>query len=331
MYNIPPDRWLDLSTGVSPFSWTVPDIPQEFWHHLPQADDGLEEVATNYYGTSLLLPCAGSQAAIQAIPGFRSPSRVGLLSPSYSEHQRAWLQAGHQVEVVEARDLVPAADTLDVLVICNPNNPTGCLFEPALLSHCRSQLAKRGGWLLVDEAFIDPTPDFSISQQSGAPGLIVLRSLGKFFGLAGARVGFVLAWSELLASLKRKLGPWTISGPSRWIAKSALADGDWQLQSRILLPANSSRLSQLLSKYGLSPHGGSAFFQWVIHDNARCIHEQLASQGILIRRFEQPESLRFGLPGSDEGWQRLEQALSNLSFRLPTLATSACSPGTLHF
>ena len=73
------------------------------------------------------------------------------------------------------------------MVLVQPNNPTGALFARSRLLDWHARLARRGGWLVVDEAFIDPTPDASLAPMAGADGLVVLRSLGKFFGLAGAR------------------------------------------------------------------------------------------------------------------------------------------------
>jgi cobalamin biosynthetic protein CobC len=202
---------------------------------------------------------------------------------------------------------------IDVLLLVNPNNPTGESFSPEQLLAWHAALASRGGWLVVDEAFMDATPEQSVAQYSGAPGLIVLRSLGKFFGLAGGRVGFVLAWPQLLRELAALLGPWTVSGPAREAARLALSGRAWQAQDRLRLVHEGARLQKLLGRYGLAPAGGTALFQYCPTKQAASLHEALARQGILTRLFDEPPALRFGLPGDVAAWQRLERALSELS------------------
>ena len=200
-YGIPLSDWLDLSTGINPQGWPVTPVPGTVWQRLPEADDGLEAAAAAYYGAESLLPVAGSQAAIQALPRLRALGRIGVLSPSYAEHAHAWRRAGHQVELLSADRLDTAIAQLDTLVLAHPNNPTGVRFPVDALLDWRARLAARGGWLVVDEAFMDATPEDSLAGQTGLPGLIVLRSLGKFFGLAGARVGFALAEPALLLGI----------------------------------------------------------------------------------------------------------------------------------
>jgi L-threonine-O-3-phosphate decarboxylase len=308
-YGIAPAEWLDLSTGISPHAWPVPAIPARAWHRLPEDDDGLVESACAYYGAPQLLPVAGSQAAIQALPLLRASSRVGVLAPGYAEHAHAWRRAGHIVELLPATDLIAQAERFDVLVLINPNNPGGERFEADALLQLHATLAARGGWLLVDEAFIDVTPGNSLCAYSGREGLIVLRSAGKFFGLAGARAGFVCAAPRLLDALRDKLGPWTLSGPARFVLTQALADRDWQAQARARLRSDGERLAAVLAARGLTPSGGCAFFQWRRDDHAAALHRALALRGILTRLFDTPSSLRFGLPGNEAEFARLDSAL----------------------
>ncbi|MBS4099274.1 MAG: threonine-phosphate decarboxylase [Sulfuricella sp.] len=310
-YGIPLENWLDLSTGINPLPWQGAPPAWAAWTRLPEADDGLAEAAQACYGAPHALPVAGSQAAIQALPLLREPCRVGILTPAYAEHAHAWRRAGHHVTPLAADQLDAAAD-FDVLVLGNPNNPTGQTFAPATLLGWHDRLARRGGWLVVDEAFSDATPEASLAAVSNRPGLIVLRSLGKFFGLAGARVGFVLAEAALLHRLAEPLGPWCIAGPARAIAKQALSDRDWQVATRARLRDDSTRLADLLTRHGLPPGGACALFQWVETPAAQHRHAALAQTGILTRLFAQPASLRFGLPETPAQWQRLEFALSNL-------------------
>lgn len=316
-YGRPAEQWLDLSTGISPWSWLaesghVPSL--ESWLRLPQDEDGLEGAARAYYGVPSL-PVAGSQAAIQMLPRLRAQASVGVLSPTYSEHAQAWSDAGHRVQRIASEEAEKHLGTLDVLVLCNPNNPDGRRIPAETLLRWHAQLAARGGWLILDEAFADAEPSLSVSRACGREGLIVLRSLGKFFGLAGARVGFVLCHESLRASLRAALGPWSVAGPSREVATRALRDHDWHAQQSTRLASAATRLQQLLGEHGLKSSGGCALFQHVRTDDARRVFEVLARQGILARRFRDPDSLRFGLPRDEDGWQRLGQALA-LSTRL---------------
>ncbi|MBZ4194653.1 MAG: threonine-phosphate decarboxylase CobD [Candidatus Contendobacter sp.] len=311
-YGIALGDWLDLSTGINPHGWPVPPVPPTVWQRLPELDDGLETTAAAYYGTPQVLPVAGSQAAIQALPRLRKPGRIGVLQPSYAEHAHAWRGAGHQLELLPPDQLEAAADRLDALVLVNPNNPTGQRFDPALLLEWRARLAERGGWLVVDEAFMDATPEQSLTIQMGLPGLIVLRSLGKFFGLAGARVGFALAEPELRERLQEALGPWPVSGPSRWMATQALADRDWQARTRLWLEQVGKRLADLLRRQRLPVAGETGLFQWVPMPEADFWQDALARRGILVRRFNDPPGLRFGLPGAESHWRRLELALTGV-------------------
>jgi len=319
-YAIAPERWIDLSTGINPNGWPVPEIPSSCWSRLPEDDDGLEQAACAYYGARQVLPVAGSQAAIQELPRLRSLSRVSVLNPGYAEHAAAWRRAGHAVTPVAAERLDGSVARSDVLVLANPNNPSGARFPLDQLLDWHAQLAPRSGWLVVDEAFMDVTPESSLCRHSGRPGLIVLRSLGKFFGLAGARVGFVCAQAVLLTQLRARLGPWSVNGPARWVANTALADRDWQETTRQRLVGESARLHRLLAQHGLTPDGGCALFQWLRTPRAAYLHDALARQSILTRLFSEPASLRFGLPGNEADWTRLGATLADLTTMHPTEA-----------
>ena len=311
-YGIPAADWLDLSTGVSPFAWPVPTIPASAWHRLPEDDDGLIGVARDYYGTPHLLSVAGTQMAIQSLPQLRPRSRVGVIAPGYAEHAHAWRREGHAVVSLPADLLLATVEQFDIVVLIHPNNPGGERFDPAVLLELHAVLASRGGWLVVDEAFIDVEPARSLCAHADREGLIVLRSVGKFFGLAGARAGFVCAAPQLLETLRERLGPWTLTGPTRHVLRAALADVDWQAKARNLLRAAGTQLHGLLVARGIVPTAGCAFFRWWRHPDAHALHEALATRGILTRRFDDPVSLRFGLPPDDDGFARLDAALAEV-------------------
>ncbi|MBH3424770.1 threonine-phosphate decarboxylase CobD [Pseudomonas gessardii] len=308
-YGIAQEDWLDLSSGLAPWPWPIPPIPLRAWARLPETDDGLEQAACHYYGAAQVLPVPGSQAAIQLLPRLRRTGKVGVLSPCYAEHAEAWRRAGYIVREVLEQEVDFFLDSLDVLVVVNPNNPTGLSLAPQRLLDWHARLAQRGGWLVVDEAFMDNTPQLSLASQTHQVGLIVLRSFGKFFGLAGVRLGFVLAERKLLKLLAEQVGPWAVSGPTRVLGQACLKDPAGHTQQRRRCDQASQRLFGLLERYGLRPQGGCALFQWLITERAEPLHEFMAQRGILLRLFAHDSSLRFGLPGTDADWARLEQAL----------------------
>lgn len=309
-YGIPVSDWLDLSTGINPNGWQPQSIPADCWSRLPEEQDGLIESAADYYGCNQLLMTAGSQAVLQLLPQLRTQhSNIGLFSPSYYEHENAWKKAGHNI--VHVTDINSNIDEIDVLVVVNPNNPTGKQFSLSTLLEWQETLAAKGGWLIVDEAFIDSDNDNSLAPFCPMPGLIVLRSLGKFFGLAGIRCGAVIAEPLLLEKINNALGPWALSHPARWIAKQALQDKEWQLATRSSLQKSSLQLAELIAQQLNMESTGTTLFRTIQHPQAELIYEHLAAQGILVRLFAEHQLIRFGLPDGIESYNRLEQALIN--------------------
>lgn len=323
-WGIPREQWLDLSTGINPNPWPVPAIPPDVWQRLPEPDDGLAAIIRTWAGApegAGCLPVAGSQAAIMALPRVRARlhglGRVAVPVPGYREHGHGWAEAGFEVsgigpEQAAAEDL-SWLDRFDVVVWIHPNNPTGELLAPEhLLAWC-DRLQQRGGWLVVDQAFIEGFPEHALDFRAGIPGLILLRSLGKFFGLAGVRAGAVLAEPSLARQLDKQLGPWPVSGPARYLMAHALADSDWQVGAKAQLQAACLRLDTLLQASGFPVPAGTLLFRYVRAPNAAEICEAFARRGILVRGFDSPPALRFGLPPDESGWQKLCGQLEELS------------------
>ena len=255
-FGIAVDHWIDLSTGISPWSWPVPPLPEAVWRRLPEDDDELLATAADYYRCrpAQLLATPGSQWAISTLPSLPPPAAIALPFWGYSEHSHHWLRSGHRPFFYRCQselEQLVRDGTVSHAVVINPNNPTGDLIAPAALTALASALAQRPepGFLVVDEAFMDTTPQHSVMTTASSevpPGLVILRSLGKFFGLAGARVGFVLAGEAIVAALQRRLDPWAVSHPARWVAAAALADGDWQQRQQRRLAGNGGRWADLL-------------------------------------------------------------------------------------
>ncbi|USX15290.1 threonine-phosphate decarboxylase CobD [Oxalobacteraceae bacterium OTU3CAMAD1] len=304
------DDWLDLSTGINPRWYPAPQLPDNAWHRLPEADPELARAAETYYRAPLMLPVAGTQAAIQALPRLRKPSRVTVTAPSYAEHAHHWSDHGHTLTQTSYAELDAAVAVSDVVVIVNPNNPTGATVPATRLLDWAGQLAARGGWLVVDEAFGDTSEQNSVAAHSGRTGLIVLRSVGKFFGLAGIRLGFVAAHPDLLRGLADLLGPWTVSGPAQHIAIAALRDKQWQAGTREQLDASGERLRQLLAAHGIASNG-TPLFQWWSEARPEAFWQHMAERGIWVRLFKHAaRGIRLGLPPDEAGWNRLQKALN---------------------
>lgn len=305
-----PEPWIDLSTGINPWPYPLPEIPAEAWTRLPGrvAELRLREAAAACYGApspDMVAAASGSQALIQLLPRLRAPGRVAVLAPTYGEHAACWAAAGHRVHEVARPDEAEA----EVVVIVNPNNPDGRLLPAGDLLALADRQAAQGGWLVVDEAFADPDPAFSVAGHVGRPGLVVLRSFGKFFGLAGLRLGIALAAPDLAATLRTAIGPWAVSGPGLVVATAALSDTAWVSATRTRLKDASRRLDRLLVASGLEIVGGTTLYRLICTPNAFTLYTALGASGILVRRFDyRRDWLRLGLPPDDEAMRRLAAA-----------------------
>ena len=300
-YNIPLENWIDLSTGINPNSYPLPAVPAAVWQRLPEVNDGLEAAAAVYYGSAQLLPVAGSQEAIQRLPLLRETSRVGIITPAYHSHQKAWADAGHTVTSIAAEDIESALPNLDVLLLVNPTNPTAERYSIEQLQYWYAIISRNGGWLVVDEAFMDLTPEGSLIQSQAVEGLIVLRSIGKFFGLAGVRLGFVWAHPTILKGLAGLQDDWSVSHPARWAGRLALSDFEWQRKERIRIPKAMAGLKARLQAIYQCEVSEAGLFAYVSMGEAMAAeeHERLCTNGVLTRIFKETGALRFGLSPTD--------------------------------
>ncbi|MEG3618899.1 threonine-phosphate decarboxylase CobD [Magnetovibrio sp. PR-2] len=315
-FGVPKQGWVDLSTGINPKPYPLGDIPAEVFARLPFKSelDDLLAAARKAYGVpdeAGIVASAGTQALIQLAPTLFDPGDVTIMGPTYGEHAPAWRGAGHNV--VEVGSIcAQAAEPSPFGVSVHPNNPTGRLQAVDGLVAMAGELFDRGGALVVDEAFIDVVPDLSITPHAGCDGLIVLRSFGKFYGLAGLRLGFAITTPDLAERLNEKIGPWAVSGPALYAGTKALSDPSWADQTRKDLSVAMTQLNKMLTHAGLRYVGGTDLFTLVEHEDAQAIYEKLGRAGILVRPFDyNTHWLRFGLPGTQEHWQRLEAALKS--------------------
>lgn len=305
--------WIDLSTGINPHPYPRIKLTESAMTRLPERARiaELAEIAARTYGAreaAQVVPTPGTQIPTILAASLAAPGEARILGPTYAEHVRCARLAGHEVEVV---DRIEALAGADLAIVVNPNNPDGHLSDRSALLAIANEMRKRAGILIVDEAYMDVCdPGCSLAGDADSGNLVVLRSFGKFYGLAGIRLGFAIAQPRLAQRIAAMLGPWAISGIALEYGIQALADGPWRNNTRERLRLESERLDGLLRRCDLEPESGTSLFRYVACKNAGELHESLGQRGILVRRFaDQPRFLRFGLPGGEVEFSRLSNAL----------------------
>ena len=310
-----PEPWLDLSTGINPNPYPLPGLSPEAWTRLPDraALTRLEAVAAARYrvaAEAAVVAAPGVQALIQLLPRLLRAETVGILGFTYGEYEHIWRAAGAEVASVETIDQLAG---FDVAIVVNPNNPDGQLVPPGRLAALAGTLARRGGALIVDEAFIDAEAATASLAPKPPANAIVLRSFGKIYGLAGLRLGFGVLTASDAKRLRALLGPWAVSGPAIEIGAAALADEAWLTATIGALCVKAGALDKLLVRHGFTLIGGVPLFRLVTHPKAQAAFATLGRQGVLVRRFPtKPDWLRFGLPADQAAFARLEAALSRV-------------------
>ena len=313
----PAEGWLDLSTGINPDGYPVPTVSAELWHRLPTSGDlaALTAAAAETYGVPVdaVALSAGSEAAITLLPRLLAPTKVAVLSPGYGSHITEWKAAGHRIQAMSAENVTGnRLGETRILVVGNPNNPDGTRFPPELLLSLADRLSEQGGLLVVDEAFVDGEPKTSLASHVGREGLVVFRSLSKFYGLAGVRVGCALAAPRLATAIREVLGAWPVSTPACLIGATALKDSSWRDAAILRLNRLGSALDSVLEKADLTIVGRTPLFRLVRSTSARSLFSQLGEKGILVRAFiERSEWLRIGVP-NETGLTRLSATLTTI-------------------
>lgn len=312
---------IDLSTGINPHSYPLFDLPATALRRLPEPAriEALCDAAARAYGAPSgdnVAASPGTQMLLPRIAELVKPGRALVLGPTYQEHAHAAALAGHTVEQVSNFGALGSAD---LAIVVNPNNPDGRVVSRAELLGLATRLANRGGMLVVDEAFMDVGPRHeSVAGDVTAANLVVLRSFGKFYGLAGVRLGFALASKEIVTQLRSELGPWAVSGPALDYGLRALADTGWQEMMRQRLAGEAQRLTDLFMRFGIAT-GGTSLYRHIRLAGAASLYQALGESGVMLRAFtERPDELRCGLPGEEPEWQRLEQALGDWARSRPS-------------
>jgi cobalamin biosynthesis protein CobC len=306
MFPDAPLPWIDLSTGINPHAWAGPRAEFAALQRLPDPTEtaALEEAAAAAFGVdpACIAATPGAESGLRLLPRVTGAASVGILAPTYGGHAEAWAAAGREIHLAPTVEALPPTEAL---VIVNPNNPDGRTIPPETLTG----LATENRVLIVDESFGDITPHLSVASAAN-DRLIVLRSFGKFFGLAGVRLGFIIAGPAIIAETRATFGDWPVSAEALAAGTAAYRDREWAEATRVRLQQDADRLDGLLAQVGLELLGGTTLFRLCATPHAAKWFEHLARHGMLVRPFDhQPNWLRFGFPGTEDAWQRLQAAL----------------------
>lgn len=301
------EDWIDLSTGINRLPYPVDEIDVHHWQALPSRSeiDALHQAAQHAYRTTApIVAMGGAQAAIQLLPQLAPRGRARILAPTYNEYAPVLSAAGWAVEEVGELDALAGAN---LAIVVNPNNPDGRRHAPkdllALLPHV--------GRLIIDESFVDAVPELSLASEAGRPGLTILRSFGKFYGLAGLRLGFAIGHADDIGKLAAESGPWPVSGAAIAIGCRALRDDAWAKATSARLARDCVRLDEMVQSQGWRLIGGAPLFRLYETSDARAAQATLARGEVWSRIFAQnPTWLRLGLPGAEAEWSRLAEALT---------------------
>lgn len=289
------ESWLDLSTGINPTPYPMPKLPHDAWTALPDqaAFERLYELARRFWNVpegAAIIGATGASAIIAALPRVIPMGEVSIPGPTYNEHGAAFAASGWRMGQYPSQ----------AIVAVHPNNPDGHVWQAKDLT---------APYVIIDESFCDVMPKASLIDLAKRPGTVVLKSFGKFWGLAGLRLGFAIGDPEIIAKLADLLGPWQVSGPALAIGAEALSDPQWAIETRMCLTGDATKLDRLVTATGAKLVGGTTLFRLYDVGDAADMQDRLARHHIWSRIFPYADNwLRLGLPAADR-WDQLEAAL----------------------
>ena len=310
-----PEPFIDLSTGINPHPYPMPQLPPDLFARLPDpaALDRLAAVAAQAYGApsaAHVVAAPGTQILLPLVAALVPPGRAAVLGPTYAEHARVAALVGH--DVTEVADIAHLKGT-DLAIVVNPNNPDGRIVRKAALLALAERCAGGGrpaggrrGLHGCRARRHEPRRRCRARQHRGAAVVRKVLRARRACGSASRSPAPAIA-----ARLRAGLGPWAVAGPAIAIGAAALPDLAWAATTRVRLAQAARRLDQVLTGAGLEVAGGTSLFRLVRTKAAAELFHHLGRAGILVRRFaDQATWLRFGLPASEPDWQRLAAALA---------------------
>ncbi|GHA56185.1 threonine-phosphate decarboxylase [Amylibacter ulvae] len=292
------DHWLDLSTGINPIPYPIGDIPMDSWTRLPDqdGDNTLINAARKFWHVpngANILASSGVSQIIAMLPQIASGANFQIAKPTYNEHEAAFVHAGFTLN-----------NSAPVKIYVHPNNPDG---KTHVID---DNTLKNADLIIIDESFCDICPSESLVKFATRPNVIILKGLGKFWGLAGLRLGFAIGHPANIQKLRNLIGPWAVSGPAQYIGARALDDTDWITKTRKRLQTDAFRLDKIAIASGLGIIGGTDLFRLYKTNDAVSFQKHLAQNYIWSRIFPySSEWIRLGLPGQPDHWAQIESAL----------------------
>lgn len=306
-YAIAEDAIIDFSSNINPLGCpsSVRPLVRNGVALLTAYPDShcleLREALAAAWGCSSqhIIAGNGSTELIHLLPRVLRPRRALIFTPTFSEYEASLRAAGCAIHTISLRDgegfRMPAREAIsflprvDVLYLCNPNNPTGTLAEPNLLAALLAAAEKQKVLVVVDEAFMDFAPDHSLVRSAGRRNnLLVLRSMTKFFGIPGIRLGYLVGPPQLIKRLYRHKEPWTVNTLAQKIGIACMAEHRFAAETRRFVAAERAYLfSRLQSIPGLQPIPSAANYLLLKITCRRLssaiVYEELARRGILVR------------------------------------------------
>ena len=300
------EDWIDLSTGINGASYPWQESINVELRNLPSNKIlmQLEKAAARAYKIAECTETAavsGAQQIINLLPlCLKSCNSVAILGPTYNEYEKAFKRSGTKTKTVSETSELSLSD---IAIIVNPNNPTGKVIADETLAG----LSKKVRILIIDESF----KMFSSRRTLNFSNIIQINSLGKFFGLAGVRLGFVSGPSDFIKEVKEMLGPWPVSSLAAEIGIVALNDKVWISEMEKILVTESNALHEACNSRNWELVGRTFLFHTYATSSCLEVEKQFAAHGIWVRTFDYSETwVRLGIPTSENAWTRVKQALN---------------------
>lgn len=309
---------LDFSASISPLgvpsgvraalaraAGEVDRYPDPLCRELRAAIARHEEVPMEH----ILCGAGAADLIVRAVLALR-PRRALVTAPTFAGYQEALALAGCAVERLPldpARDfrlgeeiLSAITPEMDMVFLCQPNNPTGVTVPVPLLRKILERCRQTGVRLVLDECFVDLLVDPAAYTMKSAliefPNLLLLKAFTKLYAMAGVRLGYALcADRALLADMERAGQPWPVSSLAQAAGVAALKEGAYALQVRSLLAVERPWLAEELRRLGLRVVPGEA--NYLLFACSAELSAPLAERGILLRRCGNFEGL-------DNSWYR---------------------------